>query len=139
MNPPVGGPKIKIAEELEIPLESRQDYGRIAAQTAKQVILQKIREAEKETISAEYSLEYGTGIAEIHKDAIQPGQNVLIVDDLIATSGTMCAACDLVSKLKGEIVECASIVELDELGGRNKLEDKGHKLFSIVNFREDES
>lgn len=92
-----------------------------------------------ETISAEYSLEYGTGIAEIHKDAIQPGQNVLIVDDLIATSGTMCAACDLVSKLKGEIVECASIVELDELGGRNKLEDKGHKLFSIVNFREDES
>ena len=91
-----------------------------------------------ETISETYELEYGTDTVEIHKDAIQPGQNVLLVDDLIATSGTMGAACDLIKKLGGKIVECTIIIELEDLDGRKKLKDKGYELFSIVQFRENE-
>ena len=92
-----------------------------------------------ETIKQEYALEYGTDIIEIHKDAITPGQKILIIDDLIATSGTMMAACDLVRKSKGEVIECVVIVELEDLGGRKKLEDRGYKLFSLVNFKENEA
>jgi len=86
----------------------------------------------------EYELEYGKDAIEIHKDAIQPGQKILLIDDLLATSGTMCAACNLISKLSGKVVECAVIIELEDLGGRKKLEDKGYKLFSIIGFKETE-
>ena len=82
--------------------------------------------------SEEYSLEYGKDKIEIHKDAINKGDKVLIVDDLLATGGTMNAARNLVKKLHGDIVECACVVELPELKGREKI--KGEKIFSIVKF-----
>ncbi len=70
----------------------------------------------------------------MHKDAVAPGQNVLIVDDLIATSGTMQGACKLIKKLGGEVVECGFIVELEDLKGREKLQNQGFNVFSIVKF-----
>ncbi len=87
-----------------------------------------------DTEKQEYELEYGTDTIEIHKDAIQKGQKVLIIDDLIATAGTMAAAINLVEKLGGKVVECAVIVELPDLHGREKIERKGHKLHSLVQF-----
>lgn len=88
--------------------------------------------AEKERV--EYQLEYGTDTLEIHKDAILPGENVLIVDDLIATAGTSLAAANLIVKLGGNIIECAFIVELPELNGKKRLENGGYKVFSLVQF-----
>lgn len=82
--------------------------------------------------SEEYTLEYGRDKIEVHKDAINKGDKILIVDDLIATAGTASAARNLVKKLGGELVECAFIVELTDLKGRDKL--KGENIFSIVEF-----
>ena len=76
-----------------------------------------------DAISAEYELEYGTDRIEIHTDAIAEGQKVALVDDLLATGGTMAAACQLVSELKGEIVGLSFVIELDFLNGREKLGD----------------
>jgi adenine phosphoribosyltransferase len=84
--------------------------------------------------SEEYTLEYGTDKIEIHKDAITKGDKVLIVDDLIATAGTANAARKLVKRLGGEIVECAFIVELIDLKGRDKL--KGENVYSVVEFED---
>lgn len=84
------------------------------------------------TMKEEYALEYGKAVVEIHKDAITQGQKVLIVDDLIATSGTCLATIKLIKKLGGEIVECAFVVELIDLKGRDKL--KGYNIFSLVEF-----
>lgn len=84
------------------------------------------------TMKEEYALEYGNAVVEIHKDAITKGQKVLIVDDLIATGGTCVASINLVEKLQGEIVECAFVVELIDLKGRDKL--KGYEVFSLVEF-----
>ena len=81
-----------------------------------------------------YELEYGSATVEIHADAIPKGAKVLLVDDLIATSGTLCAAINLIEKLGGEIMECAVIIELPDLHGREKIEAKGCKLFSMVSF-----
>jgi len=85
------------------------------------------------TMKQAYELEYGTAVVEIHNDAIKQGQKVLIVDDLIATGGTCAASITLIEKLKGEIVECAFVVELPDLQGREKIEP-GNKVFSIVEF-----
>jgi len=82
--------------------------------------------------SEEYTLEYGKDKIEVHKDAIDNGDKILIVDDLIATAGTASAARNLVKKLGGKLVECAFIVELTDLKGRDKL--KGENIFSIVEF-----
>ncbi len=82
--------------------------------------------------SEEYTLEYGTDKIEIHLDSIEKGERVLIVDDLIATAGTASAARKLVRKLGGTLVECAFIVELTDLKGRDKL--VGEKIYSIVEF-----
>jgi len=87
-----------------------------------------------ETISEEYELEYGKDKIEIHKDAIKRGQRVLVVDDLCATGGTSLAACHLINKMGGEVVECSFIVDLPELGGRKKLEKEGYKVFTLVEF-----
>ncbi len=81
----------------------------------------------------EYKLEYGTDALEIHTDSISRGERVLIVDDLIATGGTIVAACNLVEKLGGEVAGCAFLVELSFLGGRNKL--KGFDVYSIVQYQ----
>ena len=74
-----------------------------------------------EVESFEYDLEYGSNILEIHKDAIKPGQKVAIVDDLLATGGTMEAAAELVEKLGGEVVSMQFLIELEDLDGREKL------------------
>ncbi len=81
-----------------------------------------------------YELEYGRAAVEIHVDAIPKGSRVLIVDDLIATSGTLAAAINLIKKLGGEVVECAVIIELPDLHGREKVERLGCELFSLVKF-----
>lgn len=85
-----------------------------------------------ETVSQNYELEYGTDTIEIHKDAIEKGQRVLIVDDLIATGGTALASCQLVEKLGGIVTECVFIVELPELRGKDKL--KNYPTFSLIEF-----
>ena len=81
-----------------------------------------------------YELEYGRATVEVHVDAIPKYSKVLLVDDLIATAGTLTAAINLVKKLNGEVVECAVIIELPDLHGREKIEAKGCKLFSMVSF-----
>jgi 5'-methylthioadenosine phosphorylase len=91
-----------------------------------------------ETIKQEYSLEYGTDIIEMHKDSIKLGQKVLLVDDLIATGGTALASCNLVKKLGGQIVDCAFLIELEELGGIERLKKENFPSFSIVKFKENE-
>jgi len=82
--------------------------------------------------SEEYLLEYGKDRVEIHKDAINKADRILIVDDLLATGGTINATRNLVKKLEGEIVECAFVIELPDLNGRDKI--KGENIFSIVKF-----
>jgi len=77
-----------------------------------------------DTISASYDLEYGTDTLEIHTDAIQPGDRVLIHDDVLATGGTAKAVCELVERLGGTIVQCNFIMELTFLNGRDKLGDR---------------
>ena len=81
-----------------------------------------------------YELEYGRATVEVHIDAIPKGSKVLLVDDLIATAGTLIASINLIEKLGGGVVECAVIIELPDLNGREKIEGKGHKLFSLVQF-----
>ncbi len=85
-----------------------------------------------ETISAEYNLEYGTAELEIHKDAIVPGQRVVMVDDLIATGGTIEAACRLVEQLGGEVVKIIFLMELAGLKGREKL--AGYDVSSVITY-----
>ncbi|HEX7715030.1 MAG TPA: adenine phosphoribosyltransferase [Bacillota bacterium] len=82
-----------------------------------------------------YDLEYGQDSLEIHLDAIKPGQRVVIVDDLLATGGTISATAELVKKLKGEIIGFAFIIELDPLKGREKL--KGYDVLSLVHYDSD--
>ncbi len=85
-----------------------------------------------ETVSAEYELEYGTATIEMHKDAIKPGQKVVIIDDLIATGGTVEAAARLVEKLGGEVVKIVFLMELEGLKGREKL--AGYDVESIIRY-----
>jgi adenine phosphoribosyltransferase len=84
------------------------------------------------TIGESYSLEYGQETIEIHEDALTSGERVVIIDDLIATGGTIGAAVNLVEKLGGDIVECAFVVELPDLNGKAKLGNRN--VFSIVEF-----
>jgi adenine phosphoribosyltransferase len=85
-----------------------------------------------ETTRVSYALEYGTDTLEIHKDAIQPGQRVLIVDDLLATGGTAAACVELVKTLGGNVVSVAFAIELLFLNGRKKLE--GLDVFSLIEY-----
>lgn len=85
-----------------------------------------------ETIEQEYDLEYGSATVEIHKDAIKPGQKIVIVDDLIATGGTIEAMTQLVERLGGEIVKIVFLIELEGLKGRDKL--KGYNVESIIKY-----
>ncbi len=84
------------------------------------------------TISAEFEKEYGKDKMEIHADAIKEGQKVLLIDDLIATGGTIEAAIKLIEQLKGEIVECAFIIDLPDLKGKEKI--KGYDVFTMLEF-----
>lgn len=85
-----------------------------------------------DTIQMEYELEYGTNTIEIHKDAFQPGAKVLIIDDLLATGGTVAATCALVEKLGGQVVEVAFLIELTFLNAREKLQ--GYPVYSIIQY-----
>ena len=86
------------------------------------------------TISQDYKLEYGEAIVEIHDDAIAPGEKILLVDDLLATVGTAAAGIRLVERLGGEIVSCAFIIDLPDLGGRRVLEDMGMDVHALCAF-----
>jgi adenine phosphoribosyltransferase len=86
------------------------------------------------TVAEEYELEYGSATVELHSDACKPGDRVLLIDDLIATGGTMMAGKKLLERLGAVVVEGAAIVDLPELGGSKKLRDAGLKLHTIVNF-----
>jgi len=85
-----------------------------------------------ETIRSEYALEYGSDSLEIHKDAVHKGQKVLIIDDLLATGGTMETACNLVEHLGGEVVGLGFLIELEELRGRDRLSK--YKVESIIKY-----
>ena len=87
-----------------------------------------------ETVGHDYELEYGTDRVEIHVDAISKGDRILLVDDLIATGGTAEAACTLIEGIGGKIVECCFVIDLPDLGGRKRLEARGHKVFTLCAF-----
>ena len=86
------------------------------------------------TISQDYKLEYGEAIVEIHDDAIQPGETILLVDDLLATGGTAEAGIILIERLGGKIIGCDFIIDLPDLGGRKKLEDMGMDVHVLCEF-----
>jgi adenine phosphoribosyltransferase len=90
-----------------------------------------------ETIGHDYELEYGSDRIEIHTDAIAKGERVLLVDDLIATGGTAEAAVILIEKMGGNIVECCFMIDLPDIGGRKRIEKRGHKVFSLCEFEGD--
>jgi adenine phosphoribosyltransferase len=96
------------------------------------VPVRKFGKLPSQTVSVEYALEYGTNVVEMHTDAIQPGKRVLIVDDLLATGGTVEAAMELVEKLGGHIAGIAFLVELTFLKGRDRL--KGHDVFALIKY-----
>ena len=86
------------------------------------------------TVAETYELEYGSATVELHTDAVCQGDRVVLVDDLIATGGTMMAGKKLLERLGATVVEGAAIVALPELGGMNRLTDSGLPLFTLVSF-----
>ncbi|MBL4817709.1 MAG: adenine phosphoribosyltransferase [Deltaproteobacteria bacterium] len=98
------------------------------------VPIRKTGKLPSETISHEYELEYGTDRIEIHTDAISKDEKVLVADDLLATGGTAVAACELINRLGGSVVECCFLIDLTDLGGRKALEDAGNKVFALLEF-----
>ncbi len=96
------------------------------------VPVRKLGKLPAETISVEYALEYGSNTLEIHRDAIQPGQKVLIVDDLLATGGTVKGTIELVERLRGDVAGLAFLVELDFLKGRDRLD--GRRVTSVIQY-----
>lgn len=96
------------------------------------VPVRKFGKLPAKTVSVEYALEYGTNVVEIHTDAIKPGERVLIVDDLLATGGTVSAAIELVEKLGGQIAGIAFLVELSFLKGREQLKD--YDVFAVIEY-----
>lgn len=86
------------------------------------------------TVAEEYELEYGSATVEIHTDACCRGDRILLIDDLVATGGTMLAAAKLLDRIGAEVVETAAIVDLPELGGSQLIRDQGIPLFTVCNF-----
>ncbi len=82
--------------------------------------------------SKSYDLEYGSATLEVHTDAVEPGQKILIIDDLLATGGTALASCELLEELGADIVSCAFMIELKELGGRQKL--GGRPVHALLSY-----
>ena len=87
-----------------------------------------------QTLAEEYTLEYGNATVEMHTDAVKPGQRVLLIDDLIATGGTMVAAAKLLQRLGANVVEAAAIIDLPELGGSTTLKETGLPIYTVCNF-----
>jgi adenine phosphoribosyltransferase len=98
------------------------------------VLIRKPGKLPSKTIDQDYELEYGTDRIEVHVDAINKGDKVLIVDDLIATGGTAEATVKLVKKMRGEIIECCFVIDLPDIGGRARLENMGQKVFALCEF-----
>ena len=96
------------------------------------VPVRKLGKLPAETLTVEYALEYGSNTLEIHRDSVKPGQRVLIVDDLLATGGTVRGTIELVERLQGEVVALAFLVELDFLKGRERLD--GRRVTSVVKY-----
>jgi len=99
------------------------------------VPIRKQNKLPAETVGRNYELEYGTDRIEIHVDAIQPGDHILLVDDLIATGGTAEAAVMLIREMGGVVVECCFVIDLPDLGGRLRLEKLGCAVFSLCEFK----
>ena len=96
-----------------------------------------IRKAGKlpgQTIAEDYELEYGTASVEIHDDSIQPGEQILLLDDLLATGGTAEAGIKLIERLGGEVIGCAFVIDLPDLGGRARLEQLGFDVQALCTF-----
>lgn len=93
----------------------------------------KLKKLPWQTIRASYELEYGTDSIEMHRDAVKNGQKVLLVDDLLATGGTMKACCELIEKLGGELIGCSFLIELLALNGRQKLGKR--PLHSVIQYK----
>lgn len=96
------------------------------------ILVRKPGKLPHKTHKASYKLEYGEDSLEIHQDAISPGQNVLIADDVLATGGTVSAVIHLIEKMGGNIIECAFLSEIEALNGRNKI--KNYPVFSLIKF-----
>ena len=87
-----------------------------------------------DTIGHDYQLEYGVDRVEMHVDALEKGQSVILVDDLVATGGTAEAAAGLIERAGGKLIECCFVVDLPDIGGRKRLEKKGYKVFALCEF-----
>ncbi len=87
-----------------------------------------------DTLEEDYALEYGVATLEIHTDAARPGEQLLLVDDLVATGGTMLAAATLLERLGAELVEAVAIVDLPDLGGSRRIRDRGIALHTLIAF-----
>lgn len=98
------------------------------------VPVRKPNKLPREVVSESYELEYGMDTLEIHKDAIQPGDKVLLIDDLLATGGTIAASASLIRRLGGEVEHAGFVIGLPELGGREKLEKLGIDSFTLCEF-----
>ncbi|MXN88738.1 adenine phosphoribosyltransferase [Pasteurella canis] len=98
------------------------------------VLVRKPGKLPRETIAQSYQLEYGQDTLEIHTDAIQQNDNVLIIDDLLATGGTIEATAKLVERLGGEVKNAAFVINLPDLGGEKRLNNLGIKTYTLVNF-----
>lgn len=96
------------------------------------VLVRKKGKLPRETISQEYDLEYGTATLEMHKDAVKPGDRVVIVDDLIATGGTTEAMIKMIERLGGKVIKICFVMELAGLGGRDRL--KGYDVSSLIRY-----
>ena len=102
------------------------------------VLVRKKGKLPYKTVTEDYKLEYGTAAVEIHSDACKPGDRILIVDDLIATGGTLLAATKLFQVLHGEVVGVAAIIDLPEIGGSRRLREAGLRVHSLCEFSETE-
>lgn len=89
------------------------------------------------TIEQDYTLEYGTATMEVHDDALQPGEKVLLVDDLLATGGTAEAGIKLIERMGAEVIGCAFVIDLPDIGGRKKLEGLGMDVHALCQFAGD--
>jgi len=98
------------------------------------VLMRKKNKLPAEKYSVDFELEYGKATLEIHKDSIAPKENIIIVDDLIATGGTAEAAAKLVEKSQGEVAGFIFVINLFDLGGQESLKKKGYKTFSLIDF-----
>ena len=96
------------------------------------VLIRKKGKLPGETVGVEYELEYGTDVVEVHTSSIDAGDDVLVIDDLIATAGTALAACKLVEKLGGKVIGFATVIDLPDLKGTERLKD--YNVFKLVNF-----